>query len=269
MTADEDARRRWDSAAAAWEAERETLAVIDVPVTDALVVALEAGENDTVLDLAGGTGDLAEELAGRVAHVFSTDLSPAMVEAARRRGIPRAEYRVMDMQAIDLPDASVDAVTCRFGYMLVPDPALALRETRRVLRPGGRLAFATWAPAKRNPWATAYGPVLIERGLQEPPAPGEPGQFALSEPDRIEALVRAAGFDQVAVDEIEVELRFASWDHYRRVITSLAASLRARLETLDEATRTEVDNAAQERIAGFLTPEGYELPGVALVTKAG
>ena len=129
-----------------------------------------------MLELASGTGDVTAALAGRVRRVISTDLSPVMVEAARRRAIPGAEHRVVDMQALDLPDASVDAVVCRFGYMLVPDLALALRETRRVLRPSGRLAFATWAPAKRNPWATAFGPVLLERGLQEAPKPGEPGQ---------------------------------------------------------------------------------------------
>ena len=106
----------------------------------------------------------------------------------------------MDMQAIALPDSSVDAVVSRYGYMLVPDPALALRETRRVLRPGGRLAFATWAPANRNPWATAYGPVLIERGLLEPPRPDEPGQFSLGDPARIEELVRGAGFAELVGD---------------------------------------------------------------------
>jgi SAM-dependent methyltransferase len=221
-----------------------------------------------VLDLASGTGDLTAALAGRVAHVISTDLSPAMVEAARRRGIEGAEHRVLDMQALDLSDASVDAVVCRFGVMLVPDPARALREARRVLRPGGRLAFATWAPARRNPWATAYGPVLVERGLQEPPPPGEPGQFALAEPEPIEGLVRAAGFDGVTVAEVGVEYRFEGWDDYRRVITSLAASLRETLAGLDEATRAEIDEAARTRLDRFLTADGYVLPGVALVTSA-
>ena len=191
-----------------------------------------------------------------------------MVDAARRRRIDGAEHRVMDMQSLELREASVDAVVCRFGYMLVPDPALALCETRRVLRPGGRLAFATWAPAKRNPWATAYGPVLLERGLQEPPRPGEPGQFALAEPGQIEALVRGSGFDEVAVDEVEVEYRFADWDEYRRVITSLAAALRDTLSGLEAATRTEVDDAARERLDRFAGPDGYVLPGVALVTSA-
>ena len=232
------------------------------------MTAVAPAPGDLVLDLAGGTGDLAEAVAARGARVIATDLSPAMVDAARRRGIEGAEHRVMDMQAIDLPDASVDAVVCRYGYMLVPDPALALRETRRVLRPGGRLAFATWAPAKRNPWATAYGPVLIERGLQEPPKPGEPGQFSLADPGQIEELVRAAGFETADVREVAVEYRFPDWEEYRRVITSLAAALRQTLSELDDATRAEIDTAACARLDRFRTAAGYVIPGVALVTSA-
>lgn len=244
------------------------MAAFNAPVTAALVAALEPWPSDEVLEVAAGTGDLAAALVGRVARIFSTDLSPAMVEAARRRDLPGVEHRVMDMQAIDLPDASFDSVVCRFGYMLAPDPELAFRETRRVLRPGGRLAFATWAPAKRNPWATAFGPVLIERGLQEAPRPGEPGQFALGEPERIEALVRAAGFDNVTIREVVVESRFTDWADYRRVFTSLAATTRQLLELLDEATRAEVDEAARDRLERFRTDDGYLIPGVALVTSA-
>jgi SAM-dependent methyltransferase len=237
-------------------------------VTQALVAAMDLQPTDVVLELASGTGELAEAISGRVARLVVTDLSPAMVEAARRRGVPNAEHRVMDMQALDLPDASVDAVACRFGYMLVPDPLLALGETRRVLRPGGRLAFATWAPAKRNPWATAYGPVLIERGVLEPPRPGEPGQFALGDPEVLVELVRSAGFDDAAVQEVAVEYRFSDWGDYRRLITGLAASLRETLDSLDDDTRAEVDDAARERIARYRTDAGYLLPGVALVTRA-
>lgn len=237
-------------------------------MTAALVAALDPQPDDAVLDLAGGTGDMAEALAPRVASVLSTDLSPVMVAAARRRGLPGVEHRVMDMQAIELPDASVDAVVCRFGFMLVPDPGRALRETRRVLRRGGRLAFATWAPAQRNPWATAYGPVLVERGLLEPPPPGEPGQFALGTPEAIEPLVRGAGFVDVSIEEVAVEYRFPDWAGYRRVVTTLAASLRATLETLDAGTRAEVDEGARSRLERFHGPDGYVLPGVALVTRA-
>jgi SAM-dependent methyltransferase len=242
---------------------------VNAPVTEALVAALDLRPDDEVLELASGTGDVAQALAGCVARLVSTDLSPVMVAAARRRALPGVEHRVMDMQAIDLPDDSVDAVVSRFGYMLVPDIPLAFRETRRVLRADGRLAFATWAPAKRNPWATAYGPVLIARGLQEPPKPGEPGQFALGDPDEITAVVRGAGFATVEVEEVPVEYRFASWDEYRRVVTSLAASLRGALEELDEAVRAEIDDAARARLEPYRRDGGYALPGVALVTRAG
>jgi ubiquinone/menaquinone biosynthesis C-methylase UbiE len=211
---------------------------------------------------------VTEALVRSGAHVISTDVSPVMVEAARRRGIPDVDHRVMDMQAIDLPDSSVGGVVSRYGYMLVPDPALALRETRRVLRPGGRLAFATWAPAKRNPWATAYGPVLIERGLLEPPKPDEPGQFSLGDPERIEELVRGAGFDELSVAEVPVVFRAASWAEYRRIVSSLAAVMREVLERLDDAARAEVDEAAKARIEPFRSGESYVLPGLTLVTSA-
>jgi SAM-dependent methyltransferase len=199
--------------------------------------------------------------------MICTDLSPAMVDAARRRGVAGVEHRVLDLQAIELPDGSVDAVVCRFGYMLVPDPRRAMRETRRVLRPGGRLAFATWAVAKRNPWSTMFGPVLVDRGLMEPPRPGEPGQFALGEPSLVEDLARV-GFADVEVEEVPVESRFAGWDDYRSVITGMATSVREVLEGLDEETRAEVDEAARLRFEPFRRNGEYVLPGVALVARA-
>ena len=80
--------------------------------------------------------------------------------------------------------------------------------------------------------------------------------------------MRKAGFDDVSVDEVGVEYRFGSWDDYRHAITSLAASLRELLSTLDDRTRAEIDAAARARLERFRTGDGYLLPGLALVTRA-
>lgn len=189
-----------------------------------------------------------------------------MVEAAKRL-LPSADHRVIDMHAVDLPDASVDGVVCRWGYMLVPDPLLAVRETRRVLRPGGRLATAVWAPAERNPWAAAFGRSLVKRGLMEPPLPGEPSMFALGDEGRLEALLRTA-FGVVRVEEVRLELRAETFDVYRRVMTNLGATLRETLAGLDESTRAEVDDDARALLEPFVRDGGYVLPGVSLVATA-
>lgn len=233
---------------------------------DAICAALDPGPEDTVLELAAGTGEVGRALVHRVGRLISSDFSPAMVDAARRR-LPGAEHRVIDMHAVDLPDASADGVVCRWGYMLVPDPALAVRETRRVLRPGGRLAAAVWATAERNPWATAFGRSLVKRELLEPPARGEPGMFALGDQERLEALLRTA-FDHVRIEEVALELRVASFDEYRRVMTNLGTTLRETLATLDKGTRAAVEADASAALEPFARNGGYSVPGVSLVATA-
>ena len=81
--------------------------------------------------------------------------------ALTQRGLANVEFRVIDAQEIDLPDGSVDGVLSRFGLMLVPDPRRALEESHRVLRPGGRLAYAVWGAIDRNPWITLLAGALL------------------------------------------------------------------------------------------------------------
>ena len=134
--------------ASAWERHRELLFEGQRAVSEWLVDRVDPQPGQTILELAAGpgeTGFLAAERVGADGRLISTDLSAGMIDAARRgaeaRGLGNVELRVMDAQQIELPDESVDGVISRFGVMLMPDPGAAVREARRVLRDGGRLAL--------------------------------------------------------------------------------------------------------------------------------
>src|SRR3712207_5020540 len=198
----EDARIRWDAAAAGWEKRRADFQRAAQPVSIWMVDHLNPQPGHTILELAAGPGDtglLAAELVQPGGTVILTDVAQNMVDAAQRRaaelGIRNVEARTMEAEWIDLPTASVDGVLCRFGYMLLADPETALRETRRVLRRGGRVALAAWTKGDENPWMTSITSTLVEQGLAERPPAGEPGPMAFAEPGTIERLLAEAGFE--------------------------------------------------------------------------
>ena len=204
-----------ETAAAGWEANADRTEERLRPVTDWLIDRSGVEAGDIVLDVAsgpGGVGHRTAELVGPKGRVLSTDLAPVMVEAAQRigaqRGLSNVEYRVMDAQAMDLGDDAVDVIVCRSGFMLMPRPVHALRESRRVLRPGGNLAFSVFATPERNPFVGVPSSVFIELGHLRPPPAGAPGVFAMSDPLRIRELLGEAGFEVQAIEAIDLEGAF-------------------------------------------------------------
>jgi SAM-dependent methyltransferase len=148
-----------EAVAPGWERRRAEVEEAATPVREWMLHVLRPREGSTILELAAGIGDTGFEAApilGESGRLITTDLSPAMLAAARRRGaelgVDNVDYQVIDAECNQLADDSVDGVLCRFGYMLMPDPVTAFAETRRVLRPGGRLALAVWGAMERNPW---------------------------------------------------------------------------------------------------------------------
>ena len=115
----------------------------------------------------------------------------------------------------------------RFGYMLMTDAEAALKDTRRVLRPGGRLALAAWADPADNPWTVLPVRELQERGLVEPVPPG-PGQFAWAPEGTIEENLDAAGFVEYEVESLPFTVRYASvrdwWEHRQRHLAARAGA---------------------------------------------
>jgi ubiquinone/menaquinone biosynthesis C-methylase UbiE len=224
MDAEEQRRRsreQWDSAAAGWERRERWMRETSRPVSAWLIDAVALQPGHRVLELAAGTGEvglMAAELILPGGRLISSDRSGPMLTVARARaaelGLRNVDFKLLDGEAIDLPLASVDAVICRWGYMLMADPAAGLRETRRVLRPGGRLALAVWDAIDANPWARIPSAALVAHGLLDAPDPGEPGPFALADPDRVRDLLDEAGFVDVsvgAVDLLRPDPDFEAW----------------------------------------------------------
>jgi SAM-dependent methyltransferase len=177
-----------------------------------MVEQLDLQPGQRVLELACGPGDtgfLAAELVRPGGTLLASDASEAMLGVARGRardlGVGNVEFRRIELDWIDLPTASVDAVLCRWGMMFAEDPGAALQEVRRVLRPGGKVALAVWDVPDANPWATIPTQALVELGHAEPPDPDAPGMFRLADRERLRELMEAAGLVEVAIESIELD----------------------------------------------------------------
>jgi ubiquinone/menaquinone biosynthesis C-methylase UbiE len=277
MAADtEDAARErsravWEEMAAGWELARERIWADSQAVGEWLVGALDPQPGDTVLELAAGVGDtglLAAQRIGAAGQVLITDFAPAMVAAARRRaaelGITNVEFRVLDAERMDLATDSVDGVICRWGYMLMIDPGAAFAETRRVLRPGGRLAFSVWAEPEHNPWASLVSRILVARGLMAPPDPRAPGIFALADSDRIRDLVTSAGFASPEIEKVPAHRRFADQAAIWQYLIEMAGAVSPILRSLPPEEQAAVRAQLDEATTPFRRNNGYDLPGLCL-----
>jgi SAM-dependent methyltransferase len=268
-----DSRERWERAAPGWEARADLIRRSTEVLSRALVDRAAPGPGDIVVEIAAGTGDTGLLAAERVrpgGRVLITDGAEAMVEAARRaiaaRGVPNAEARVMEAEWLDLSAATVDRVVSRWGYMLLADPAAALREARRVLRPGGRIAIAVWAPMEHNPWIGVLQRELLARGLAEKPAPGAPGMFALAAPGLAEDLLAGAGFADVGSEPVDFAWRAPSLEAWWEHVLGTSVSLGEVLAGLPPAEHYALRDALDAGYAPFVAEDGtVRLPARSLV----
>ena len=263
--------RIWDEMAAGWEGHRSRVWDASRAVGEWMVDALDPQPGETVLELAAGVGDTGFAAARRLGasgRLITTDFSEQMVHAARRRadelGVSNAEFRTLDAERMDLDDGSVDGVLCRWGYMLMADPAAALTETRRVLGEGGRVALSVWGGPQRNPWASIPARALLELTGAEPPDPLAAGIFAMASEERTRELLGAAGFEPRRVETVEMEWSFESladyWHHLTDVKGAIAMVVRALPETEQDALGEEL----ARRLEPYAEGHGYRLPGMCL-----
>jgi SAM-dependent methyltransferase len=259
-----ESRKRWGDQAAGWEARRDLLRRNTMPVSAWMVDAIDPQPGHTLLELAAGTGDtglLAAELIEPGGTLICSDFAPEMLVTAQRRaeelGVRNVRFKQIDAEtSIDVEAASLDGVLCRWGYMLMADPGNALRETRRVLKPGARVALAAWSAPEDNPWSVLPFRELTERGVVDEGDPDVPNQFSWGREGLIVEQLDAAGFTEHHVEALDFTMDFGSaadwWGYQSDVSARFSAALRQAGEEDLAAVRAAVDRHAER----FTTSEG-------------
>ena len=259
-------RYGWDLAAAHYEPLwRGQLAAAQ----DALLDRAQLAPGERVLDVACGTGLVslaAAEAVGASGRVMGVDLSGGMVEAARERararGLSRARFARMDAERLVLEDASFDVVTCALGLMYMADPARALAEMTRVLRPDGRLVLAVWGDSARCGWSAVFRIVDAEVASDVCPL-----FFRLGQGEALARLCADAGL--VAVESH----RFASTLAYGDADEACGAAfvggpVALAWSRFGEDARARVCHAYLEAIEPWRDERAYRLPGEFVVVAA-
>jgi SAM-dependent methyltransferase len=260
-----------------WARRHEQIDAVSAPCTATLLRELDPKPGHTLLELAAGTGDTGFDAAERVGphgRLISSDFSPTMLDEARKRGAERGienvEYAVIDAVKIELEDDSVDGVLCRFGYMLMHDAKAALAQTRRVLRPGGKVAFSVWASPEKNPFFMIPAISLIQRGHMPPPeTPPAPGLFSMADTERVKGMLRDAGFGQAQAEEVPLTFPVPNAAGYLEFMADTAGPIAIALQGLSDDQRAEVLADVENSLARFAADGGgYPLPGLALCAVA-
>jgi enediyne biosynthesis protein CalE5 len=262
-------KQEWTDAdtIAAWRKWHAQIATFTRGATDAILEAAQLEPGMHVLDLASGVGDPALSVAQAVAptgRVTASDLGRGMFslaeELAQKRGITNLEFREANVEALPFADRSFDALTCRFAVMLFPDTAKALRESLRVLRPGGRAAFVAFGK-REQPFFTATLAILFKYVQPPPSDPDAPHLFMFGERGRLRREMENAGFAKVQEEFRTVPAHWSGTaEEYWEQFSEVAAPFRPLIAKLTpEARRTAVAESVSA-LNKFSDGDGLTLP---------
>lgn len=231
------------------------------PTLDAAAVA----GGTALLDACCGPGVIASAALARGAKVTGIDFSAGVVELARRE-VADAEFHQGDVQALPFADERFDAVVCGYGIIHVPDPARALAELYRVLKPAGRLAVSVWEPPLAgNGFGLLFGAIKRHADL-DVPLPHGPDFFQFSDADKLLAALAETGLRETRVERVAQYWEFG--DARGLVDGIMEGAVRARGLILAQTDAVQQKIFA-EIVAGmkqFATDDGgYRLPMPALV----
>ena len=238
-------RDAWASVADGWMRRDELLRKGAEAVTRRMLELADISDGHYVLDIASGTGEpsiSAARLTGDTGRVIGTDLTEEMLayarEKARQADVGNIEFKCVDGETLDFPTNTFDAVTIRWGLMFMPEPVTCLQQAHDVMKDTARIAIACWSAPDKNPFVGLLMQSLGEYMDIPKPPPGTPGIFAMADPERLHATIAAAGFSDITLEELEIDvLEVTDGQAYWDVISDLAAPVMRLVNQLDDKTR--------------------------------
>lgn len=259
-------RYGWDRAATIYDRHWEQSLA---PANGRLLELADLRPGQRVLDVACGTGALSFPAADAVAPegaVVGTDISDEMVALARneakRLGTQNVDFEQMDAEELGFEDDEFDTVLCGMGLMYPANPTLAIKEMRRVLKPGGRVAVDVWGDRTRCGWAEVF-PIVEARVSSEVC----PLFFRLGTGDSLRYALETAGFEAVHVDRLSTELLYESAQQAIEAIFA-AGPVAMAYSRFDEPTRKEAHRAYLGSIESHRHGDGFRIPGEFVVASA-
>jgi len=240
-------RRNWTAAAAGWRRRDALLRKGAAPVTERMLELVGISSGSRLLDIASGTGEpaiSAAQIVGESGKVVGTDLVDDMLAVAREKAakahLDNIEFRCMDGEALDVADASFDAVTIRWGLMFMPQPQVCLAAAHQALKQHGRISLACWAAPEKNPFVGVLMNTLRNYMDIPTPPPGTPGIFAFADADRLQHTLASAGFRNIELEEMAIDvLEVADGRAYWQAISDMAAPVMALVRQLEESARAD------------------------------
>ncbi|HJZ80523.1 MAG TPA: class I SAM-dependent methyltransferase [Pyrinomonadaceae bacterium] len=264
--------REWSDAAPFWEKHAATIRTMFSAVTTALIEEAGIRKGQQVLDVAGGAGEPSlaiADLVGPNGSVSYTDLIAGMVSAAeaeaRRRGIANVNFRRCPADSLPFADNSFDTVVSRLGIMFFPDPLLALREMRRVVRSGGKLSLVVWYKSEFNPFSYEVANVVSRLLPAQTPSLTHDA-FRFAEPGKLAGLLKDAGATGIRERKLEFDIAAAiSPEEFWEMRSETSGTLRDKLKAASVETRRQLKAEVLEAIRKYFSGDQMKFPAQVLI----
>ena len=270
----EEVLREWRENASYWQKHSDAIRTMFQPITQALIDDAGIVAGQSILDVAGGSGEPSLTISKRVGptgSVICTDVVAEMVNLAqseaRQKGLTNIEFRQCAADALPFENDSFDVVVCRLGAMFFPDPLAAMREMLRVAQSPGVIALPVWGKSELNPFFSLSTDALERQlGASAPADRDAPGAFRFAEPGSLARILQQAGAIEVRerLLEFQIVAPFTP-KQFWEMRAETSGTLRAKLASLSQPQRDLVAQEVEKAAREFFSNNQMSLPAQVII----